>query len=73
VKEFFKKDFKKSLKKKTIIYIFYKGPINLEQPEQQPSCDLYKIAIYLIKTELILLFKYREYENVFSKKGCEII
>jgi hypothetical protein len=24
-------------------------------------------------TELILLFKYREYEDVFSKKGCEII
>jgi hypothetical protein len=24
-------------------------------------------------TELILLFKYREYEDVFSKKGCETV
>jgi hypothetical protein len=26
-----------------------------------------------MKTELILLFKYRKYEDIFSKKGCEII
>jgi hypothetical protein len=26
-----------------------------------------------VGTELILLFKYREYEDVFSKEGCEII
>jgi hypothetical protein len=34
VKEFFKKDFEKSLKKKTIVYTFYGNLINLEQPEQ---------------------------------------
>jgi hypothetical protein len=26
-----------------------------------------------MRTELILLSKYKEYENVFSKKECEII
>jgi hypothetical protein len=26
-----------------------------------------------MRTELILLFKYREYEDVFSKKGCKIV
>ena len=26
-----------------------------------------------MRTELILLFKYREYEDVFSKKECKII
>jgi hypothetical protein len=73
VKNFFKKDFEKSLKKEIIIYAFYGSPIDTEQPKQQPSCDLHKIAIHLIKTELTLLSKYREYENVFSKKGYKII
>jgi hypothetical protein len=34
VEELFKKDFEKFLKKKIIIYVFYGGPINSEQPEQ---------------------------------------
>jgi hypothetical protein len=34
VKELFKKDFEKSLKKEIMVYAFYEGPTDLEQPEQ---------------------------------------
>jgi hypothetical protein len=73
VKKLSKENFEKSLKKEIIIYAFYGNPTDSEQPEQQPSYDLHKIAIYLIRTELILLFKYREYENVFSKKEYKTV
>jgi hypothetical protein len=56
-----------------MVYVFYGGLTDLEQSKQQSLCDLYGIAIYLVEIELILLFKYREYEDVFSKKGCKII
>jgi hypothetical protein len=56
-----------------MIYVFYGDFIDSEQPEQQSLCDLYKIAIYSVGIELILLFKYREYEDIFLKKRCEIV
>jgi hypothetical protein len=73
VEKLSKKNFEKSLKKKIMVYAFYGGLIDLEQPEQQFLYDLYEIAIHLVKTELTLLSKYREYEDVFSKKRCEIV
>jgi hypothetical protein len=73
VKKFFKENFEKSLKKEIMVYAFYENFINSEQPEQQSSCDLYKIAIYSVRTELTLLSKYREYENILSKEKCKIV
>jgi hypothetical protein len=73
MEELFKKDFEKSLKKEIIIYAFYGNPTDSEQPKQQLLCDSYKVTIYLVKTELTLLSKYRKYEDVFSKKGYKII
>ena len=56
-----------------MVYAFYEIPTKSEQPEQRPLYDSYKIAIYLVRTELTLLFKYKEYEDVFSKEEYKII
>lgn len=73
VEELSKEDFEKSLEKETMVYAFYGGPTDSEQPEQQPSCDSHGIAIHSVGTELTLPSKYREYEDVFSKEGCETV
>jgi hypothetical protein len=73
VKEFSEDDFAKSLKKKTIIYAFYKALIELEKSKQRLACDKQEIIIYLTRTESILLFKYKTYENIFLKKEYKTV
>jgi hypothetical protein len=73
VKKLSEDDFVKSLEKKTIIYIFYKAPIELEKPKQRPVCDKQEIAIYLAGIESTLPSKYKTYEDVFSKKEYKTV
>ena len=56
-----------------MIYVFYRTFTESEKPKQRPACDLQKITIYLIGIEFTLLFKYREYEDIFSKEKYKII
>jgi hypothetical protein len=56
-----------------MIYAFYETPIKLEKFRQRPACDSQRIAIYLIKIESILLFKYKTYEDIFLKKKCKTV
>jgi len=39
VEELSEDDFAKSLEKETMVYVFYRAPIELEKPKQRPACD----------------------------------